>query len=307
MLFLYRRDANIRLIKDRNKSLEQKLAQTIEERNTTVSDLERQLEDAKREIAILKDSLSKEKQEANAFREETKVEVQKCQSIEHDRAAKDLAANEELTQKVNVLTNLSASYIQGLYDQCLEQEQILLLEGALPSVHGTKKNTKSDIESLRHIEEKLKQKKDSIHINWEMMLKDESVRRIIFGNLNNRTQMNLGHIDKLIQKLHAKYGNEMRRVNKTNEQRLNGVCTSYDDKISLLQTQATRTDTELDLVSTDCLETKKHLATALSDIERMKVDKTNCDETIVGLDQALSETKQSNASLNNELSKVRLE
>ncbi len=53
---------------------------------------------------------------------------------EYQRAAADKDTIDMMRNKVETLTNLTASYAQGLYDHCLAQEKMLKLENALPNL-----------------------------------------------------------------------------------------------------------------------------------------------------------------------------
>ena len=294
------------MAKEENLNLKQKLATTVDERNATVGDLEQRLRRAEDQITTLKRGLKKEKEASESFRLQTRLELKKMQTIEQQRAQEDKTTNDNLTNKGNLLMNLTSSHIQGLYDQCLEQEHILRLECALPSSISTKKSSSSVSEALKNIEDKLAQKVESIHLNWEALLEDECNRRVVFGNLNNRAMMNLGHIDRLIRRLHGKYENDLKRAEERNKERLNGMCASYDEKRSLLESQEKQKAIELERVSLDCFDTKKRLTTALTGIDSLKEEASSCKKIIKDQERSILEAKKTIATTESDLVKVRV-
>ena len=310
-----RKDATIHGTKEAIKGLEHRLENSIAERNATVEDLEQRLQGSESRVKHLQHLLTKEKEEAESYHLQMQLQLQKINTVEQERASRDKVRNDELTNMVNTLSNLTSSHIQGLYDQCLEQEHILRLEGALPSTGttsqvavavavATKKSISPGSEPMKHINEKLAHKTESVHLNWETILEDESDRRAIFGNLNNRVQMNLGHLDRHIKRMHGKHSNAMKRAEKLQKKRFNDSCTSYDRRIFALETTAKRRTMELDDLSVDCSDTKRRLKNARSSIESLKSDLTNSNKTIEILEDKLSKATHRIASIQGELEKV---
>lgn len=294
----FRQDGIIRSTKQQLDSLEKKLAHTMNERNTTVENLDAKLASANMLIKDLRAELLKEKKEAEAFRKDTKLNLEMREQKESERSANDQRRNNDSSKQVDELTNLTLSHIQGLYDQCLEQELILIAEGALPKTRVKRMSSSSEqITPIKSIEEKISQQIDSTHINWKVELEDEHERRKVFGNLNNRVLMNLGHIDSLIKRLHAKHSNEICNHVK----KVDSICATYDERITLLEDKGEEQKRRFSEVSEECNKQKRKLATAESEILVLTRERDECNKKIQEIQTKLASTCETLASTRSHL------
>ena len=252
-------------------------------------------------IKDLRAELLKEMKEAEAFRKDTKLNLEMREQKEAEKSTNDQRRNDDLSKRVDDLTHLTLSHIQGLYDQCLEQELILTAEGALPKMRGTRMLSSSEQRTpIKSIEEKIWKKIDSTHVNWILELEDEIERRKVFGNLNNRVLMNLGHIESLIKRLHAKHSNEICNHAK----KLDSIRTTYDERIILLEDKGEEQDRRFTEVSKELDTTKKRLETAESEILVLTRERDDCNETIQGIQTKLEGTCDTLVSTRSHLEKV---
>ena len=153
---------------------------------------------------------------------------------------------------------------------------------------------------IKSIEEKISQKIDSTHINWKLELEDENERRKVFGNLNNRVLMNLGHIDSLIKRLHAKHSNEICNHVK----KVDSICATYDERITLLEDKGEEQKRRFSEVSKEFDTTKRNLATAESEILVLTRERDECNETIQGIQTKLAGTCDTLATTRSHLETV---
>ena len=303
----FRKDSSIFLFKQQNQELEQKLAAIIEERSATIADLEGRLRKSEEKTKSLEEAVMKEKETFKSFRQESEIKCKNQQTLEEERAKMDRTENTDLKEKVDFLINLTSSYIQGLYEQCMEQEHILTLEDALPNniSKSTKARSSHILDPLKLIEDKLSQKVESIHLNWEKLLEDESHRRVIFGNLNNRVQMNLGRIDMLIKRLHGKYGNDLKREEERHAKKLNDLKKLHSEKISHFESQMKKKVAELRNLSLHYSDTRNQLKASLDSGKSLTEQNSNYKRIIQDHKRSLSEAKDSTAKADLEIFKVR--
>ena len=256
-------------------------------------------------IKDLRAELSIEKNEAEKYRKETHLEMERREKQKIERAANDQHRNDELNKRVDELNLLTLSHIRGLYDQCLEEENILHIEGALPGTKVTR-IPPSDQRStpIKYIEEQITKKKSSTHIEWGVVLEDEKERRKVFGNLNNRVLMNLGHIDSLIKRLHTKHTYELKRLKNNHAKEVRNACATYDERIANLEGRGKEREDRLNEVSTNCISTKKRLTTADSNIVTLKKEREDGLEATQGLKNTVANTSEALSKTRSDLDKV---
>ena len=101
--------------------------------------MENLVANANQNILELEEELKLEKRSHGEYRIVTNKEMKRRQKEEESRAQKDLATNNSLANRIKFLTTLTSSYVQGLYEQCIAQEELVLLEDPFPRNDRTKK------------------------------------------------------------------------------------------------------------------------------------------------------------------------
>lgn len=185
------------------------------ERNKSVSDLGDQLKEANDRILHLEQDLQNAVHEANKLEMHYSDEMDRRDQLESTKRKEAENAINDLTERVNLLVNLTSSYVHGLFDHCHAQEKTLRAENFLPDRyknHRKTGNTKSEIdfdetnETMPNLlQYHLGKGMDCNTINWESILQNEDDKRKSLVYLNNRIQINHDQFGNLISKLHRKY------------------------------------------------------------------------------------------------------
>lgn len=231
---LRRQEGVIRIANENIANLQTKLDHTILERDDTISKFENTIATMNQEIQELQERLRLKSLEFDEYRNDTEKTLKVKQEEESIRTTKDNEEKKNLKTHIDSLQNLCLSHIQGLYEQCMDQECILKKEGADPkskSLHH-KPRTSSAFEV---VEEKLLREVASTSIDWKTLISDDESRRSVLGNLNNRVLMNTGYIDCTIQRLHKRHSNEMKRTIIGHEQVLKDTTENFSCMIQELE------------------------------------------------------------------------
>ncbi|GFH51689.1 hypothetical protein CTEN210_08165 [Chaetoceros tenuissimus] len=231
---LRRQDGVIRIANENIANLQTKLNHTIQERDNTVSKFENTISTMNQEIQELQQQLQLKNLEFDKYRNDAEKMLKVKQEEESIRIAKDEEEKKNLKIHIGSLQNLCLSHIQGLYEQCLDQERILKREGANPkssSIHQKPKTSSA----FEVVEERLLREVASTSIEWKTLISDDKARRSVLGNLNNRVLMNIGYIDCTIQRLHKRHSNEMKRTKIGHDQVLKDTTENFSYMIQELE------------------------------------------------------------------------
>jgi hypothetical protein len=303
--YSFRHDDFIRSSKHQIQNLEIKLDETTNERINTVVTLDGKLTIANTVIRDLRSKVSIGEREGAKFREDIQVSMAMREKQEEERATKDQQRNDKLSKRAEELTHLTLSHIQGLYDQCLDEEQILGFQRVLPTTRVTWiLSSYQESTPLNYIEDMISQKTDSTRIDWGVVLEDEKERRIVFGNLNNRVLMNLSRIDSFIKRLHTKHDYELNRLKDTHGKRVSNICRTYDEKISILEGIGKDRENRLNEMSKECIDTKRSLASGESHIVTLTTEREEGLETIQLQEKAITKTNETLVNTRSDLDKV---
>lgn len=168
---------------------------------------------------------------------------------------------------VEVLSTLTSSYIRGLYDHCMVQEKILLLAETPPPTSMKARRIPISLAggSLGLVMERLDKKFESVNIDWDSVLMDDKDRRQIFGNLNNRMQINLNSIDRFITKIRGKYDYEMKQMGEDNTRKELDIHSAHAVQLCKLEDNQIQLEEELNKLS------KQHKVTT-EDLEKTKIE-----------------------------------
>jgi len=245
-------------------NIQELLTQVTNEKEQLISKLEEYRLTSERTIIEVRANLNKKTKESNDF------EVQLNESVlNYKNAMKDIKSEQLLFKKcrerlesscnsVDNLSTLTSSYIRGLFDHCLAQENILRLGESLPS-NRTSTITHIPETNLSLVMDRLGKKLDSSHVNWGSVLADEKDRRQIYGNLNNRMHMNLNEIDKLIKTINKKHEAQMKRRGEANVKRELVFRRLYEVKESEAEEQKKKQMEEFHALSKEFNDTRIEL------------------------------------------------
>lgn len=198
---------------------------------------------------------------------------------------------------------LTSSYIQGLYEQCLAQEELILIEGSSLPVHNKQKIRTQTKKNL--ILERLENKIDSIHIDWEGILKNDDDRRKVFGNLNNRSQINMSHIDELVKRIHSKNSSETMRIQKGHENELMDTFSRHRNELARLQKQIRFKDSNYNVLDMSLKKQKEQLSNASIDIKKLNETLKEKQRRIDNLDSQILHAKKEESFMQQDLLKVK--
>jgi hypothetical protein len=113
-----------------------------------------------------------------------------------------ICETDHLRHKSATLFNLLLSCIRSTYESCLKQERFLRDYGSELHQNDQKlKFSEQGNAKARMVLEHLANADDSNTIEWVSFLADDTDRRHIMGNLQNRLQMGLFSLDKAFQKV----------------------------------------------------------------------------------------------------------
>jgi len=227
------------------RTLQMQLSTAIKEKRDIVEDLEAKIKDTNLLVSTLEQDLEKKVAEAMDLEIRHNKELERIHQAEYQRAAADKDTIDMMRNKVEALTNLTASYAQGLYDHCLAQEKMLKLENALPDLiqhhRPLQKRNKSEQgddrqeSALNIILGRLRDRVESTQIPWESLLENETDRRKVLVNLSNRVQINQEHYDNMVRSLHKKYQHEMSQSKKELMKTIEMDKEQYTEKIKELE------------------------------------------------------------------------
>lgn len=298
---------NIQQVKNESIAIQDELKAILQRRDTSISELKTMNSEANEKIITLEKALVQEKALFHEYRSDTKKEIEMNQIKEENRKAQDEAIKNELHQRIDFFMIITSSYIQGLYDQCLAQEQLMLVEDPTFRPAISRQRLKGgNTKNLNLILEQLNNKIESIHINWEGMLQNDDDRRVIFGNLNNRSQLNLSYIDDLIKKIHIKYTSEVARIESDHGSSLDQLVSRHrNEKSKLLMQIASKNDNYTGLENTFHEKSKK-LSDTISDNDKLHEMLKEREAYIVEQDNQMSDFQRNEVTLQNEISSVRI-
>ncbi len=297
---------NLQQVKDESIVIQDELKATLQCRDTSISELNRMNSEANEKIIALEKALDQEKALFHKYRSDMKKEIEMNQIKEENRKAQDETIKNELHERIDFFMIITSSYIQGLYDQCLAQEQLMLVEDPTFRPATSRQLKGGNTKNLNLILEQLNNKIESVHINWEGLLQNDDERRVIFGNLNNRSQLNLSYIDDLIKRIHIKYTSEVARIESDHGSSLDQLLSKYKNEKSKLQMQiASKNDNYNGLEKTFHEESKK-LSDTISDNDKLHEMLKDKEAYIVEQNNQMSDFQRNEFTLQNEISSVRI-
>ena len=137
----------------------------------------------------------------------------------------------QMEEKIQSLTNLTCSYIRGIYDHCIEQERLMVQKKHRLS------NTisKSMSGNLKVVIDHLHCGKNSKKLDWDALLKDDIDRRLIFGNLTNRLQMGIYEISNLFKTISEEHKIECKRMSKSKERIIDDLTQTHTKTMKALE------------------------------------------------------------------------
>lgn len=294
---LRRQSSTIKQNEHEIQKLQMQLSKVMKERQDTV----RELEDQIKNVSNLKRELQEKVAEIEDVKIRNKEALERNYQAECQRAATDKGIIDKMRHKVGVLTTLAASYAQGLYDHCLAQEKMLKLENALPSrIQSHRphlKNGEGGPENHRHessldlILHRLKEGVESTLIPWELLLEDETDRRKVLVNLNNRVQINQQHYDDMVRNLHKKYQRESNNLRKDFTRRIEMDKDQYLEKIQELTKKVQYQDSRIQSLERSSIDLNDGLEKARLSNDELKSSCEQKDICIESLQKDLQELR----------------
>ncbi len=236
-----------------------------------IDDLRASLKERDQNILKLENDLQTEQKNHVEIQNKMKWEFEQYKNEAQCHMDEDKAKNDALTSRVEFLTTMTSSYIQNLYEQCLALEKIISLEDEeLLKVHSTHMFHKSSTKTkpiVKLVMEHLVNRMESIYIDWEGILTNDDDRRVIFGNLNNRSQINNGQIDDLIKRIHVRKKSELERIHSSHVEAMTSLKLNYENELTSLRQQIEDDKRELKDKETTLLKRQENLSNALTKIE----------------------------------------
>lgn len=294
---------NIQQIEDESEATQNELKATIYHRQRSVSELEAMLKNANSKIDQLEEAISMEKLRSEEYRLKMDNELKMQQINEEKRIEEENMVKQGLADRIDFFMTLTSSYIQGLYEQCLAQEELILIEGSSLPVHNKQKIRTQTKKNL--ILERLENKIDSIHIDWEGILKNDDDRRKVFGNLNNRSQINMSHIDELVKRIHSKNSSETMRIQKGHENELMDTFSRHRNELARLQKQIRFKDSNYNVLDMSLKKQKEQLSNASIDIKKLNETLKEKQRRIDNLDSQILHAKKEESFMQQDLLKVK--
>lgn len=293
------------------KSTRNELKENIAQRDKSISNLSSMNSSLKENIYQLEAALKDNKQLGKETNEQFEKRFQELKAQEEQRAAREKNVEIKLMERIDSLMNLTSSYIQSLYEQCLVQEDILMIEdpSLLPMAasHNVKmKSLQRQQPTLHMILERLVKKIDSNHIDWEGLLQKDEDRRIIFGNLNNRAELNTSHIDTVLKKNHAKHSFTIKQAEIENDTNMKETCSRHYSEIEKLRNQIKTKDESYLTLKASLKENNHKLTEALSTIDTLKGQISDTQKQKDSLDHQVRNATRRGTVLNNDLAMVSL-
>ncbi len=300
---------------DQATATQTELQATIDHRERSITELKDMVTKANQKIYELEEDIRKNTKEHKEYRIEVDKEMKRRQREEDVRAEKDLALKNTMSDRITFLSTMTSSYVQGLYEQCLAQEELILLEDSSSSLPNPKTSKMSSHKNfskgetketkLEIIMERLEKKVDSIHIDWEGMLEHDDDRRKIFGNLNNRSQINLSHIDDLIKKIRVKNQSDIERLEVGFKKKMEDNISKHQDDVFRLQKEINLKESSFRKVNATLKETKDHLSKALAAIDELNIVQERKNTEIDDLNNEIKAANKRQDNLQCELLLVR--
>lgn len=293
--------------KEESCAIQNNLKATIAHRETSITELKAIVTNANDNIHRLEDELKEEKRLSEKHRDEMDKKILSLRIKEEERISQDTDIKLQLTKRVEFFKTLTSSYIQGLYEQCLAQEELILMEDqSFYSTQALSKMKCGNVPNLNLIAENLENKIESVHIDWESLLHDDDDRRIIFGNLNNRSQMNLSQIDNVMKRIHAQYLSEIKQIRTGHENDIKEVSSRHREGLFQLQNQIRLKESNFGSLERSFTAKVEKLSDALDEVENLKVTLTDKEEQIFQLSHQVVEAKENANVLHHEISEVRM-
>jgi chromosome segregation ATPase len=273
----------------------------MKERHDTVQELDDRIKNTNLRVSNLEEELLEKASQVEDMKIRNQEELERNHQAECQRAATDKGIIEKMKNKVEALTTLTVSYAQGLYDQCLAQEKMLKLENSLPSrmQHhrarlkriGERQEDDRHESSLDLILRRLTESVESTKISWDRLLENETDRRQVLVNLNNRVQINQQHYDDMFHKLHKKYQYESDQIKKQFMKTIEMDKEKYTKRIEELMNEVQNQDFSIQNLVRSSNDLNNNLENAKSSNEKLKA---SCEQKLVYIE-----------TLENELSELR--
>jgi len=284
------------------------LRKTMEEKEQISSKMDESRNTADRVIEEVRAKLKSKTEEWNGVRnrldDTLKMHKSAIKDIDNGRlllsdCQKRLSSS---CESIEVLSTLTSSYIRGLYEHCIVQENILpLLEESPPPDRPAKISEGN----LALVMERLNKKIESAHVDWDSVLMDDKDRRQIFGNLNNRMQMNLSDINRFIAKIRRKHEVEMRRKGEDNALKELNVKKSYEVQLCKVDEQKIQLRKEFYNLSNQHEATKKDLEETCTKLEKNMREGKKKKDIITGVEKQLSELHEERDNIFQQLQETR--
>jgi hypothetical protein len=235
---------------------------------------------SKEKIANLEREILLKVDEDKEYRQKVKLDIDSYNEAEEKRTVQYAAEKDMITDKLNVLDSLTSSYIRGLYDHCLAQDEILDIES---KERKTKNPSKNGIQSnkLSYVFERLENKSESMHIDWDEILGNENDRRQIYGKLNNRAERNLSDISKLINRMRSRHGAIMKKSQDKCDQKLLNQRSSYESHLTGLRKSVQEKETALSEITSCFKASQETLKGTEIDLGRWKKRSKLCEEEMM--------------------------
>ena len=241
---------------------------TIRHREASIEEFKSSLKGCHEKTRHLECDLHKEQAVYQKFRAEMLQDLEICEMEAKQRKEENEIEKGVLSKRIAHLMTMTSSYIQNLYEQCLTQEELISLENQSLSRYQNRINeTKKSIvaknkKGVHLIVERLENRIESIHIDWEGLLKDDDDRRVVFGNLNNRSQINHNQIDDLIKQIHVKRKSDLEKTELNHSNTINELKSKQQTETSLLKDEIEVNKERLMAVESTLKSTKDDLAIA---------------------------------------------
>lgn len=254
------------------------------------------LEGCRRKTKQLEEHLKDDQEKHRQFSVQMTQDLQNCEVEAKRRAEEDKAEVDALSNRVAHFMTLTSSYIQSLYEQCLTQERMISLEDpSLLSIHSSNskfhRSTSMNKKKVNHVIDRLENSIESMHVDWEGILCDDNDRRIVYGNLNNRSQINNSQIDNLIKRIKQRQKSELDSLQLKNSQALNALKSNYQSEISSLNKQIYLTERKLKDLNATLNESKNDLSIARAEIGNLVDTKEKNEVEMDALEKALAKSK----------------
>lgn len=300
----------IKVIEDDANFKQNALEAAIQHHKASINELTSSLKGCHEKILHLECDSHKEQVDHQKFRAQMLQDLQNCEMEAKRRKEEDEIKKGVLSKRIAHLMTMTSSYIQNLYEQCLTQEELISLENQSMSRNNKRINeSKQSIvaknkKNVHLIIERLEKRIESIHIDWEGLLKDDDDRRVVFGNLNNRSQINHSQIDDLIKQIHVRRKSDLEKTELNHSNAINELKCKQQTETSLLKDQIEVNKGRLMVVESTLKSTKNDLDIAKAEIVNLMQLQENYKNQISRIEFELSMTHQQCEKSQGELTMV---